>query len=142
MFRRLSSPDTFLDRLEREANDDFGLLAELGPTDFGVEHLQELRHYMRLRLEQFDRWRKLNVMIGATAAGWFLLALAAYYIGQNILSLLALSAMSLALLGFLAGVFLLHRRFNSRGELEHTLHTIEDELRRRAGMKPPKPRGA
>ena len=42
MFRRKHSTDPF-ERLEREANDEFRLLDELGPEHFGSEHLLEFR---------------------------------------------------------------------------------------------------
>lgn len=130
LFRK--SDESSLDRLEREANDDFRLLAELGPEDFGVEHLVELRDRMQWRLARFDRWRRFNLLIGATAGGWLLLGGLAAMAGEGLLARLAFGVMMLSVLAFLAGVWLLKIKFESRGELEYTLHTIEDELRRRA----------
>lgn len=130
LFRK--SDESSLDRLEREANDDFSLLAELGPEDFGVEHLVELRDRMQWRLARFDRWRRFNLLIGATAGGWLLLGGLAAVAGEGLLARLAFGVMLLSILAFLAGVWLLKIKFESRGELEYTLRTIEDELRRRA----------
>lgn len=130
LFRK--SDESSLDRLEREANDDFSLLAELGPEDFGVEHLVELRDRMQWRLARFDRWRRFNLLIGATAGGWLLLGGLAAMAGEGLLARLAFGVMLLSVLAFLAGVWLLKIKFESRGELEYTLRTIEDELRRRA----------
>lgn len=127
--------DTSIERLEREANDDFRLLADLGPEEFCVEHLIELRDRMQWRLAQFDRWRRLNLLVGATAAGWMLLGGAMAWAGWGLLARLAFAVMSLALVGFIAGVWYLNRKFDSRGELEYTLRTIEDELRRRAAKR-------
>lgn len=130
LFRK--TDESSLDRLEREANDDFSLLAELGPEDFGVEHLVELRDRMQWRLARFDRWRRFNLLIGATAGGWLLLGGLAAMAGEGLLARLAFGVMLLSVLAFLAGVWLLKIKFESRGELEYTLRTIEDELRRRA----------
>lgn len=124
-----------LERLEREANDDFSLLAELGPEHFGAEHLLELRQRMQWRMAQFDRRRKLNLTLGATAAGWMLLGVAAMLLGWPLLGQLAFAVMGLSILGFLAGVWWLKWKYESRGELEYTLMTIEEELRRRAALR-------
>jgi len=131
MFFRKSN-ESSLERLEREGNDDFRLLAELGPEDFGAEHLVELRDRMHWRLARFDRWRRFNLLIGATAAGWLLLGGFSAWAGEGILARLAFGVMMLSLLGFLVGAWMLKIKFESRGELEFTLRTIEDELRRRA----------
>lgn len=129
------SKESPLDRLEREANDDFRLLAELGPEYFGAEHLLELREQMRLRMSQFDRWRKLNTLVGATAAGWMLLGGLMLVFGLPILARVAFGIMVVSLLGFVAGVWLLKWKYESRGELEYTLRSIEEELRRRAALR-------
>ena len=129
------SKESPIERLEREANDDFLLLAELGPEYFGAEHLLELREQMHLRMAQFDRWRKLNMLVGATSAGWMVLGGIAVVLGWPILARLAFSVMGVSLLGFMAGVWLLKWKYESRGELEYTLRSIEDELRRRAALR-------
>ena len=134
MFIR-KSDESSLERLEREANDDFRLLAELGPEDFGVEHLVELHDQMQWRLARFDRWRRFNLLVGATAGGWLLLGGLSAWAGEALLARLAFSVMLLSLLAFIAGVWLLKIRYDSRGELEYTLRTIEDELHRRAAKR-------
>lgn len=133
LFRK--SEESPLDRLEREANDDFLLLAEVGPEYFGGEHLLELRESMRLRMARFDRLRRLNLLLGATAAGWMLLGGLAAFLGWPILARLALGVMAISLLGFLAGAWILKWKYESRGELEYTIQTIEEELRRRAARR-------
>ena len=127
--------DSSLDRLEREANDDFHLLAELGPECFGVEHLIELRDRMHWRMARFDRLHRLNTLIGATGAGWLVLGGVAAWAGWPVMAQLGFAVMAVSLLSFLAGVWWLKLKFDSRGELEHTLFTIEDELRRRAALR-------
>ncbi len=133
LFRK--SKESPLDRLEREANDDFLLLEELGPEYFGAQHLLELREQLRLRMEQFDRWRRLNTLLGATSAGWIVLGGLFFAFGWTIFASVALTIMGLSLLGFLAGFWLLKWKYQSRGELEFTLRTIEEELRRRATLR-------
>lgn len=133
LFRK--SKESPLERLEREANDDFLLLSELGPEYFGAQHLLELREQMHWRMEQFDRWRRLNMLLGVMAAGWLVLGAGFILFGWSILAVLAFSVMGLSLLGFLAGAWWLKWKYESRGELEYTLRTIEEELRRRAALR-------
>ncbi|MFN0015042.1 MAG: hypothetical protein ACKVU2_10875 [Saprospiraceae bacterium] len=129
------SEESPLDRLEREANDDFLLLEELGPELFGGSHLLELHERVRLRMAQFDRLRRLNVLAGSSAAGWFILGGILLMAGWPIPARVAFAVMGVSLLGFLAGAWLLKWKFESRGELEFALRTIEEELRRRAALK-------
>ncbi len=129
------SEESPLDRLEREANDDFLLLEELGPEHFCGSHLLELHERVRLRLAQFDRLRRLNVLIGSTAAGWMVLGIVLLLAGWPTAARVSFAVMGISLLGFLAGVWLLKWKFESRGELEFALRTIEEELRRRAALK-------
>ncbi len=129
------SEESPLDRLEREANDDFLLLEELGPEHFGGSHLLELHERVRLRLAQFDRLRRLNVLVGSTAAGWLVLGVVLVLADWLTPARVAFAVMGVSLLGFLAGVWLLKWKFESRGELEFALRTIEEELRRRAALK-------
>ena len=123
-----------IDRLEREGNDDFHLLAELGPEYFGAEHLLELRERMRWRMARFNRLQRLNMLVGVTAIGWMALGLIALAVGWPLVAQIAFIVMGVALLAFIAGAWLLKWKYESRGELEYTIRTIEDELRRRAAL--------
>jgi multisubunit Na+/H+ antiporter MnhF subunit len=127
--------DSGLDRLEREANNEFGLLAEFGPEVFGGTHLLEMSQTMRQRLRQFERLQRLNMLVGATALLWFAGAMIAIQLKHSLLAQISIFLMLLALVGFIAGVIFLKAKFESRGELEHTLDVIEEELRRRSARQ-------
>ena len=120
-----------LDRLEREANDEFRLLSELGPAEFAFEHLLELRERARRRLQLFDRRQRLAMLLGGTAAGWVFLAMLAGSFGYPWLMIAGGAVGTLGFLAFFVLIILQKQRFESRGELEFTLRAIEDELRRR-----------
>ena len=120
-----------LERLEREGNDDFHLLAELGPGDFSAEHLLELRLRAGARLQRFDRLHRLNVLFGVTSLGWIGVGCPAYWAHHTVVCIFAFSIAVLMFLAFFTGIIWLKLRFESRGELEFTLQTLEDELRRR-----------
>ena len=134
--RRRPLPTSPLERLEREGNDDFHLLAELGPAEFSADHLLELRQQAQDRLQRFDRMARLNVLFGVTSLGWLGLGGLAYQAQQWTLALGAVLLALALILAFIGGVIWLKLRFESRGELEHTVNSIEAELRRRVARTP------
>lgn len=135
MFMHRRPPLSHLERLEQEGNDDFHLLAELGPEHFSAEHLAELRGAARERLELFDRRQRLAMLIGGTAAGWVFLGILTGYFGPAWLSVAAIVLAGISFFAFFGVILWQKHRFESRGELEHTLLMIEEELRRRASKK-------
>ncbi len=128
-------PLSDLDRLEREGNDDFKLLAELGPEQFGIEHLQELRAEARERMAVFEGRRRLSMIIGAVSTGWMVVGVLGGLLQAPWLSLLGYLLAGVGFTMFLGMVVWQKIRFESRGELEYTLQVIEEELRKRAAKK-------
>ncbi|MEZ4964543.1 MAG: VirB3 family type IV secretion system protein [Saprospiraceae bacterium] len=134
MFRR-KEKESPLERLEREANDDFRLLDELGPTHFGADHLMEMHAQARERLTIFRGRQRLAMIMGGTATGWVLLAMVANLFGFEWLAFATFGAAALSFGAFLFIVFWQKKRFESRGELEYTKRIIEEELHRRAQLR-------
>lgn len=134
MFRRQHQPDVF-ERLEREANDDFHLLDELGPVHFSADHLMELHTLVRQRLTLFRGRQRLAMIIGSIATGWTLLAVLFKLMDFKWLAFTALGTATFCFAAFLFIVFWQKKRFESKGELEYTQRVIEEELRRRAQMR-------
>lgn len=134
MFRRQQMPD-FFDHLEREANDDFRLLDELGPAHFGAEHLMELHAKVRERLHLFKGRQRLAMIIGAIGTSWILISILFNVANFRWLSFAAAGAAALCFFGFLFIVFWQKKRFESKGELEYAQRVIEEELRRRAQLR-------
>lgn len=134
MFRRPHQPDVF-ERLEREANDDFRLLEEVGPAHFSAEHLMELHTRVREQLALFKGRQRLAMIIGVIGTGWAVMALLFHVTGFRWLVYAAFGAAALCFTGFLFIVFWQKKRFESKGELEFTQRVIEEELRRRAQLR-------
>ena len=134
MFRRPRYVDVF-DRLERESNDDFHLLDELGPLHFSAEHLMELHARVRERLVIFKGRQRLALLIGMIATGWLVVAVLFNVVGFTWLAFATFGAAALCLTGFLFIVFWQKNRFESKGELEYIQRVIEEELRRRAQLR-------
>ncbi len=133
LFRRYT--ESSLDRLEREANDDFGLLRDLGPEHFDSNHLLDLREEIRQRLDRFDRTTKMLMAAGAAAAGWFMGGIGCVFAGWKIMAAICYALSGLFTLGFLGGAWWLKWKYESRGELMYTLLQVEEELRNRATLK-------
>ena len=126
---------TPLERLEEEANDEFRLLADVGPQHFSADHLLELRERMRQNILLFMRRQRLAMVLAGTGTGWLFMAFLSGFMQFRYLSMAAYGVASLSLTTFLAIVFWQKWRFNSKGELDYTMRSIEDELRRRAEKK-------
>ena len=120
-----------LDQLEREANDEFLLLESVGATEFSTEHLLELRHEALVRLNDYDRRNRINMMIALTVLGWVIAFFFAYTYNNIWLAIGAIMGLILSLVACIAGVFLLVRQYKSRADLEISLNMILSELARR-----------
>lgn len=140
MLLRRKPAESTIDRLEREGNDDFRLLDELGPGHFGLEHLLELREKSRMRIVSFHRRQKLAMTIGAAATGWIALAFVAWYMGYIWPAFAAFGIGAFSFTAFITLVFVQQQQFGTKGNLDYAQRTIEEELRRRAGKMPQKPR--
>lgn len=122
---------TPLEQLEQVANDDFHLLDAVGPAEFSTVHLLELREQALERLTEFDRRKKMNIMVGCTSIGWVFAFAAAWYCQNIWLALAAIAGLLFSLTAFLAGAWMLAKKYTSRGELLHPIELIDAELSRR-----------
>ena len=133
MLKRLPE-ETPIDRFERECNDDFRSLAELGPEYFSAEHLVELRDEVLLRISRLERLHRLNFVSGAVVLSWALVGAVAMRFAYFLPAQIAFFMMLLAAVVFIAGIILVKSRYESKNSLRYTFFQIEEELRRR-GVK-------
>jgi hypothetical protein len=127
--------ESFFERLEREAGDDFGLLKDIGPEYFSSAHLLELREEIRRRLDRFDRTKKLIMLLGALSAGGFLGGVVCLFLDWTVMAFILYGISTACILAFIVGSGWLKWKYDSRGELMHTLLEVEEELRNRAALK-------
>jgi hypothetical protein len=130
MFRRKNTPDIF-ERLEKEASDELRLLDDLGPQHFGTDHLMELHAKVCEQITLQQRHQRIALSVGAAGAGWMLLGVLGHLLGFHVLAFAAFALMAVSFAAFLGLLFLSARRFQTRGHLDYTRHSIEDELRSR-----------
>lgn len=130
MFLRKKSPDIF-ERLEKEASDELRLLEDLGPKHFDTDHLMELHAKVCEQITLQQRHQRIALSVGAAGAGWMFLGVLAHLLGFQVLVFTAFGLASASLALFLCLLILSNRRFQTKGHLDHTRHSIEDELRSR-----------
>ena len=134
MLLRKKKPDIF-ERLEQEASDELRLLDELGPAHFGTEHLLELHLAVCNKITLQKRLQKIALSIAFAGIGWLALGMASWMLGYIIPGAIAFGLSTLSILAFGALLLYTFRRFNTKGYLEHTRLSIEDELRKRRGLQ-------
>ena len=78
-----------------------------------------------------QRHQRIALSVGAAGAGWILLGLFAHLLGFQVLAFAALGLASLSFTTFLSLIIYSTRRFHTKGHLDHTRHSIEEELRSR-----------
>ena len=130
IFRRKAKPDIF-ERLEQEASNELQLLEELGPQGFGTEHLMELHAQICANINEQQRLTKVAMSIGATGIGWLLLGFLAFFLGYQTPGLIAFGLSAVCFMIFFGAITYSFRRFRTKGHLEYTRLSIEDELRNR-----------
>jgi hypothetical protein len=130
MFRRKNNPDIF-ERLEKAATDELGLLNDLGSQHFDTEYLMELHAKVCEQITLQQRHQKMAISIGVTGAGWILLGTLAYLLSFQILTFVAFGLTAISFLIFFGLMIFSLRRFQTKGQLLHTRHSIEAELRSR-----------
>ena len=141
IFNRKKAPADLFDRLECEAADELSLLADLGPQDFGTEHLIELHALVCTRIILQKRALSLAIAVGAAGAGWMLLGFLAWSMKSNSLSITSFSAAIICILVFAGMLIHTYSRFGTQGQLVYTRLTIEDELRNRRERMRHQPEG-
>lgn len=134
MFRRKKTPDIF-ERLEQEAADELRLLDELGPKQFGTDHLMELHAQVCARIGAQQRLQKIALSVGAAGVGWLFLGMLALILQYQIPAFIAFGLSSLCLSAFLGVLLYSTKKYQTKGHLDHTRLSIEDELRTRRDMQ-------
>ena len=130
MFRRKKHPDIF-ERLEQEASDELRLLDDLGPQQFDTDHLMELHAKVCEEINLQQRHQRIALSIGAVGVGWVLLGSLGLLFGFQLLAFAAIGLASASFAAFMGLLIFSMTRFQTKGHLDYTRHSIEDELRSR-----------
>ncbi|MCB9343265.1 MAG: hypothetical protein R2778_14400 [Saprospiraceae bacterium] len=128
--RRKRHGDIF-ERLEKEASDELQLLSDLGPKSFDTDHLMELHALVCEKINMQQRLIRIALSIGATGVGWVFLGVVSMLLDFQILTIVSFCLAAVGLSTFIGIQLYAISRYQTKGHLDHTRLSIEDELRRR-----------
>ena len=120
-----------LSGIEAKSKDDFAMLEECGAEFFSTADLLELRGRWKEQTRMFIKLHKANIILGASAPSWLVLAAVFGINGFVKAATTAIFVFPLVLFVFLIGAFFLRAQYRSKGYLEFIGREIDYELGRR-----------
>lgn len=120
-----------IERIEREAGNDFLQIRSFGAHCYATRELQELLRRLKQEEQKMIQYRNFIYVIGATSSIWIGLSMVAFAFQYIFIQYLALSLIFSSVLIFIAGLVFLKRKFPT-ASLAPTLEVIiREELERR-----------
>ena len=126
--KKQESLNDYLERLEREADNELQEFVALAPAYYSTEHLLDLRRIWLGEMQLFCQMHKMNLIIGACAPVWFGVGILFAVLEMQILTIITLCLFSVFIFTFLVASFAVKKRFRSRGYLEYIGNLLNDEL--------------
>ncbi|MEM1218663.1 MAG: hypothetical protein AAGH79_07115 [Bacteroidota bacterium] len=123
--------NNLLSKLEKESNNEFGLLESTGPDFFSTPSLLELRGQWKERMRLFQVLHRLTISIGASSPAWLVLGAIFGILGLQLPATICLLMFPISFLIFLISTFAIRSYFRGKGHLEMMGRMIENELIRR-----------
>ena len=123
--------DKLLSGIEAKSKDDFAMLEECGAEFFSTSDLLELRGCWKEQTRMFTKLHKANIILGASAPVWLVIAAILGVSGFTKAASSALFVFPIVLLVFMIAAFFLRAQYRSKGYLEFIGREIDYELGRR-----------
>jgi len=123
--------DKLLSGIEAKSKDDFAMLEECGAEYFSTADLLEMRGRWKEQTRIFTKLHKANIILGASAPAWLVLAAIFGICGLSKAATFAILLFPIVLFIFIVGTFFLRLQFRSKGYLEFIGREIDYELGRR-----------
>lgn len=123
--------NNLLSKLEKESNNEFGLLESTGPDYFSTSSLLELRGQWKERMRLFQVFHRLTILVGASSPAWIVLGAILGLLGLQLAATISLLMFPISFILFLASTFAIRAYFKGKGHLEMMGRMIENELIRR-----------
>lgn len=120
-----------LSGIEAKSKDDFAMLEECGAEYFSTADLLELRGKWKEQTRIFTKLHKFNIILGASAPAWLVLAAICGISGLEKTATSAIFMFPIVLFIFIAGAFFLRAQFKGKTYLELIGREIDYELGRR-----------
>ncbi len=123
--------DKLLSGIEAKSRDDFAMLEDCGAEYFSTSDLLELRGRWKEQTRLFIKLQKANIILGASAPAWLVLAALFGINGFVKSATLAIFMFPIILFIFLIASFFIRSQFRSKAYLEFIGKEIEYELGQR-----------
>jgi len=120
-----------LSDIEAKSKDDFTMLEDCGAEYFSTSDLLELRGRWKEQTRIFTKLHKANIILGASAPIWLVLAAVFGICGFVKAATTAIFMFPIVLFIFMLGAFFLRSQFRTKGYLEFIGREINYELGRR-----------
>ena len=123
--------DKLLSGIEAKSKDDFAMLEECGAEYFSTADLLELRGRWKEQTRIFTKLHKANIILGASAPGWLVLAAICGINGLVKTATSAIFMFPIVFFVFILVAFFLRTQFRGKTYLEFIGREIDYELGRR-----------
>ncbi|HMQ50392.1 MAG TPA: hypothetical protein PKA00_23485 [Saprospiraceae bacterium] len=120
-----------LERIEREAGNDFLQIRSFGAHCYTTRELQELLMRLQREEQKMIQYRNFIYIIGATSSVWIGLSMIAFSFQYFLIQYLALFLIFFSVLTFIVGLFTLKRKFSVASAADEIEVIIREELERR-----------
>jgi len=120
-----------LERIEKEANDDFAQILEFGAKCYPTRELHQLLHQLDLESYRYLYLRRVLFLIGASTTFWIAFCFLFQSLEFNLGVILTLTIAPLSLLTFILGMIHINKRFSNIRRSEVIERIITEELERR-----------
>lgn len=123
--------DRFIQRLERDGNNDLLLIMEFGADAYTTKELSALLQEVVEQKNTAERWYHRLFLLGFSVSFWIAASFLAAAGNAGTLSLALLTLVPLSLLAVLCGHFYLRNRYPVHRDFHLVVSIIEQELDRR-----------
>ncbi len=123
--------DRFVQRLERDGNNDFLLIMEFGADAYTTQELSALLRQVVEQKNTAERWYHRLFLLGFSISFWIAASFLAAASHASHLSLALLTLVPISLLVVLAGHVYIRRRYPVHRDVHLVVSIIEQELDRR-----------
>ena len=106
-----------LNRLEREANDDFLQILEAGPEYYSTTELHQLLTRLEETKRTYQKKAQKQLYVGASASIWIFASIVCSLINQHILSYFFLSLVPISIISFLLASLYAKKKFQQRNTM-------------------------
>ncbi len=122
------SLEDVLQQIEKEANDDLALLAELNPRFFPTQDLVHLKYKLEKAKLTYNKQFKKLVLLGCAIPFFLMISLIFGFLELKTLAIIFLLLGPLTFIGFVIFAFTMNQKYGSNGRFEFLIRKVDEEL--------------